>query len=355
MNLDFDPQKDYYKILGVSESADADEIKKAYRKLAMKYHPDRNRDNKEAEEKFKEINEANEVLSDTEKKSQYEAYRRWDFGAGGFGWGQWWFAGGVDLGDLLGGFFGGWGWGFGWWGRRWWPQQGDDLILQLVISFEDAYHGLKKQINYSRMQQADGVATKSCETCQGRGVVAQQARTPFGMMQTQAPCPNCQWAWVEYYKDGTKISGNGLEKKTEELTIAIPAGIKSGSKIRYSGRGNAGLNGWPTGDLYIKIVVKVSDTWKRDGDNILADANVSLFDAVLGGEIVVPHPDGDLKVKIPKGLQVWEYVRVNNKWFGDKGLLKSKWDLIVMPKIDIPQRLAKGEEKLWKELRDMGK
>ena len=353
MNLDFDPQKDYYKILWVSEDADADEIKKAYRKMAMKYHPDRNRDNKEAEEKFKEINEANEVLSDPQKKSQYEAFRRWDFGAGGFGWfgGQWGFAGWVDLGDLLGWFFGWWGWFGG--ARRSWPQQGDDLILQLVISFEDAYHGLKKKVTYSRLVQAEWVETKTCETCKGAWVVAQQARTPFGVMQTQAPCPTCGGAWVEYYKDGVKISGNGQEKQSEEITISVPAGIKSWSKIRYSWRWNAWINGWWSWDLYIKIVVKNSDIWKRDGNNILVDKKISLFDAVLGWKITVPHPDGDIQVKIPKWLQVGEYVRVNNKWFGEKWILKNKWDMIVMPKIEIPHRVSKEEEKLWKELQQI--
>jgi molecular chaperone DnaJ len=219
-----------------------------------------------------------------------------------------------------------------------------------VISFEDAYHGLKKQVTYSRMLQAEWVTTKSCETCGGQWVVAQQVRTPFGVMQSQAECPACGWAGMEYYKDGNKISGGWLEKKSEELTIAVPAGIKSWSKIRYTWRGNTWLNGWPTWDLYIKIVVKNSEVWKRDGDNILVDATVTIFDAVLWGEIVVPHPDGDLKVKIPKGLQVWEYVRVNNKWFGEKWLLSSKGDMIVMPKISVPQRLKKSEEKLWKEL-----
>lgn len=297
---------------------------------------------------FKEINEANEVLSDPQKRSQYEAYRRGDYGAGWFGWQwQWGFGGGwVDLGDLLGWFF----W-WQWWGwRRGWPQQGDDLILQLVISFEDAYHGLKKQVTYSRMVQAEWVSTKSCETCGGQWVVAQQVRTPFGVMQSQAACPACGWAWMEYYKDWTKISWWWLEKQAEELTISVPAGIKSWSKIRYTWRGNTWINGGGVGDLYIKIVVKNSDAWKRDGDNIIANATVSIFDAVLGWEIVVPHPDGDLKVKIPKWLQVWEYVRVKKKGFGDKWLLSSKGDMIVNPKIEIPQRLKKEEEKLWKEL-----
>lgn len=348
MNLDFDPEKDYYDILGVSEDADADEIKKAYRKAAMKWHPDRNKGDAAAEEKFKEINEANEVISDPEKKQQYNAYRKGGFGAGWFwGWGfGWWQQ--VDLGDLLGWFFGGW-WGFGWWGRRAGPERGDDLILQLTISFEDAYHGLTKEINYSRLLQSDGVTTKTCETCGWQWVVAQQARTPFGVMQTQAACPTCSGAWSEFYKDGVKVS-HALEKKSEKLEVKIPAGIKAWSKIRYAWKWNAWIRGGETGDLYIKILVKWSDKRRRDDHNLLVDIDVTVFQAVLGGEITVPHPEGDIKVKIPKWLQVGEYIRVAWKWFGEKWLLKSRWDMIVMPTIQIPKKLAKADEKLWNEL-----
>jgi len=351
MNLDFDPKKNYYNILGVSEEADADEIKKAYRKLAMKYHPDRNKGDKEAEEKFKEINEANEVLSDSEKKQQYNAYRKGGFGA----WWFWWFAGGqqVDMGDLwdlLWWFFGG---GFWWWGwRRAWPERGDDLILQLTISFEEAYHGLKKEVSYSRLQQAVWVTTKSCEDCGGRGVVAQQARTPFGVMQTQAACPTCGWAWAQYYKDDVKVANGWLEQVSEKLDINIPAWIKAGSKIRYAGRWNAWMLWWETGDLYVKILVKWSNVWKRDEQNLLVDIDVTVFQAVLWWEIQVPHPEWDMKVKIPKWLQVGEYIRVSWKWFGEKWLLKSRWDMIVIPTISIPQKLSKADEKLWKELAD---
>lgn len=345
MNLDFDPKKNYYDILGVAEDADVDAIKKAYRKLAMKYHPDRNKGDKAAEEKFKEINEANEVLSDSVKKQQYDAYRRGDFGAAGMGW-FWWFSGWwVDLGDLLGWFF------WWWWGRHTWPERGDDLLLQMNISFEQSYHGLEKEISYTRAVKAAWVEMKTCETCHGQGVVSQQVRTPFGVMQSQAPCPSCEGVGQEYYKNGTKISSGWLETKKTKIKVKIPAGIKSWSKIRYPGKGNESHNGGEVGDLYIKIVVKSSDKWKREGDNILVNVEIPVVDAVLGWEVEVPHPDGKVKVKIPKGLQVGETIRVPNKWFGEKWLLSSKWSLIIIPKIKIPKRLSKKEEKCWKELK----
>jgi len=355
MNLDFDPQKNYYDILGVSEDADADEVKKAYRKAAMKYHPDRNKGDAEAEEKFKEANEANEVLSDTQKKQQYDAYRKWWFGAWGFGWGGFWgfwgwggwFGwGAVDLGDLLWGFFGWWGG----WARRSGPQQWDDLMLQMVISFEDSYHGLEKEVTYKRYKMSENVDEKKCDTCGGAGVVAQQARTPFWVMQTQAACPTCGGAWSEYFKDGSKVENFGLEEEQTKINLKVPAWIKSGSKIRYSGKWNDWILGWSAWDMYVKILVKQSEQWEREGDDIFVKSDVSLFDAVLWGEVVVPHPDGDYKVKIGKGLQIGENIRVPGKWFGDKGLLSKKWDLVIIPHITVPKRLSKDEEKLWKEL-----
>lgn len=360
MNLDFDPKKNYYDILWVDEDADTTEIQKAYRKLAMKYHPDRNKWNEESTEKFKEINEAKEILTDEQKKQQYDAFRKGWFGAWGF-WGfQWWwgaggFSGWVDLWDLLGWFFW-WGAG-GWFGGWWWqrgPQQWDDLMLQMVISFEDSFHGVKKKVTYKRKVQVSWAEEKKCETCGWRWVVNQQAQTPFWVMQTQRPCSTCGWQWVEYYKDGEKLSGGGLETQSEELTIKIPAGIKSWNKIKYAKKWNAWPLGWPTGDLYVKVIVKQSDKWERAWDDIVVEKEISLFDAVLWWETTIEHPDGTVQAKIPKGLQVWEQIRVNGKWFGDKWLLKSKWDLIIKPQITIPQRLKKNEEKLWKELAGRG-
>ncbi len=361
MNLDFDPQKNYYDILGVAEDANDDDIKKAYRKLAMKYHPDRNSWNAAAEEKFKEINEANEVLSNQQKRSQYDAFRK---GWGGFWWFDFWwwgFGGGWfggwtvdfgDLGDVIGSFFGGW-FGGVWW-RRAGPQRGEDLELQRNISFEDAYHGLQKEITYGRAMPAEWITSKSCTACEGRWVVMQAARTMFGVMQTQTVCSSCGGAGQERYKDGKKVHNGGLEKQDQELTVKVPAGIKSGSKIKYPGMWNYGQNGGGAGDLYVKIVIKSHDLRRRDENNLLIDKEITIFDAVLGGSMEVEHPDGMVTVKIPKWLQVGEYIRVNGKWFGDKNMIgHRKWDMIVMPKIKIPKKLSSKEEKLWKELQNM--
>ena len=358
MNLDFDPQKNYYEILWLEEWADEAEIKKAYRKLAMKYHPDRNKNDKASEEKFKEVNEANEVLSDSTKRQQYDAYRKWWFWAWGFGWfgGAWgvwgvwgfWGAWGVDLWDLLGGMF---GWGFGGWAQRQWPVQWDDLIMQMTISFEQSYHGLKKTVTYSRLQQVEGVEEKTCETCGWAWVVSQQARTPFGVMQTQAACPTCGGVGKEFYKDGKKLEDWGLTKKQETLEVVVPEWIKSWSKMRYQWRGNAGRNGWPNWDFYIKILVQRSEVRSREWDDIFADAKISIYDAVLWGTVSVPHPDGTIEIKIPKWLQVGENIRMKWKGFGKSGLLTSKGDLVVIPEITIPKKLSKKEENLWSELR----
>lgn len=353
MNLDFDPKKNYYDILGLAEEATEDEIKKAYRKLAMQYHPDRNKGDKAAEEKFKEVNEANEVLSNTQKRQQYDAFRKGWFGAGWFGGfqgGQVDFGNFGDLGDLLGGFFGG---GFSGGARRSGPQQGDDLLLQLTISFEDAYHGIEKEISYNRYVLAEGVTSETCPTCHGRGVVTQQARTVFGVMQTQAACPECGGAGKQFFKAGKQVANGGLEQQSQTVNVKVPAGIRSETKIRYAGMGNEGLFGWPAGDLYVRVLVKHSEKRKREGDNLLVDADITLFDAVLWGEMTVSHPDGAIEVKIPKGLQVGEQIRVSGKWFGEKSTRGGrKGDLIVIPKIKIPKKLSKEQEKLRKQLQE---
>lgn len=179
----------------------------------------------------------------------------------------------------------------------------------------------------------------------------QQVRTPFGVMQSQAACSSCGGVGELYYRDGKRIADGGLEKKSQEITIKIPAAIENGTKIRYPGMGNDGPMGGPSGDLYVKIMVKSADKWKRDGEHLVSEIDISIYDAVLGATVEVEHPDGKLSVKIPKGLQVGEYVRVSGKGFGDKGLFSKRGDLIVKPFIKIPKKLSGKEEKLWEELR----
>ena len=353
--MDFDPKKNYYDILWVSESASTDEIKKAFRKLAIKHHPDK----WWSKEKFQEINEAYWVLSDEKKRWQYDAFRKWGF-TWGFGWGQWGFDFGnfggfggfwngevdIDLGDLLGGFF---GWGFGWGTkvRKW-----EDLKKIIEISFEDSYLGCEKKITYSRLKKVAGTTEEVCPNCNGKWKVRQQAQTPFGVMQTSVACNQCGWIW-KIYKKGWKILENWwLEEVKETIDIKIPAWIKEDSFIKYSWKWDAGIGDAPDGDLYLKIRIVANSKYRREWDDLYVKAGVSVFDLVLGWEVEVPHPEWKLKVKIPKWTQIWDKIRIAGRWFGEKWLFKSKWDMIVETEVSIPKKLNKEEETLWKKLRD---
>lgn len=340
--MDFDPKKNYYDILGIGEDATEEEIKKAFRKLAVKHHPDRKGWNKE---KFQEINEAHGVLSDDQKRQQYDAYRKGWY-SGDFGWFGWWGfnGGGFDIGDLVGDLF-------GWWRRWWWgPQQWEDIQLGLTLTFEEAYLGIEKKIKYGRRMMAEWVETKTCTTCDGRWSVAQQARTPFGVMQIQQPCAACSGLGSTYEKDGKPVSAGWLEEISDELTIKVPVGIKHDVFLKYAGRWHEGIGGWPTGDLYIKIRVMPSEYYTREESDLHVNQKISLFDCVLGGKMTIKHPEWDVTIKVPKGTQPDDVIRVSNKWFGKKGLLSSRGDLLIHPVIEIPKRLSKEEEKLWKEL-----
>lgn len=349
--MDFDPSKDYYKSLGVSESATQDEIKKAFKKLAVQHHPDKGGE----KAKFQEINEANQTLGDEKKRQQYDMYRKGGWGGmGGFsggGWGFgwfWWFGGGgwvdIDLNDVMDSFF--------WWGRRWGggPRPGEDIQVGLDISFEESYNGVSKTIQYARKVKMAGVTEEKCDTCKGRGVVNQATQTVFGMMQVQNACPNCGGAGVTYKKDGKKISG-WLETSNEQLEVKVPAGIKHGVHIRYTGKGDSGMGNAGDGDLYIQINVRHSDKYKRHESDLYVTVPVSIFDLVLGAELMVPHPEWEMKVKIPKGTQTNDKIRVAKKWFGDKWLFSSAGDMYIIPKLQIPKKLSHEEERLWSELR----
>lgn len=351
--MDFDPKKNYYEILGVAEDASPEEIKKTFRKEAVKHHPDRGG----SKEKFQEINEAYQVLSDQQKRQQYDMYRKGGFGAGGFDFGGFWGAGAQfdfwgfgDLGDLLGGMFGGGFWGGG---RTRRATKGEDLEKQIEISFEESYLGVKKKIAYTRLVKVQGVTEETCSHCQGSGRVMQQAQTPFGVIQTQAACPHCSGLGTLYKKDGKLIENGGLEQQKEILELEIPAGMKSGSYLKYAQKGNDGRGQLPAGDLYVKILVADAGKYMRKGDDLWVKAEVSLFDLVLGGEVEVPHPEGKMTVKIPKGTQIGQKVRVATKGFGEKGLFKAKGDMIVELQVSIPKKLSKEQEKLWKELQRM--
>lgn len=350
--MDFDPKKDYYTILWISETATTDEIKKAFRKLAVKHHPDRGGN----KEKFQEINEAHGILSDEKKRQQYDMYRKGGFGGfwegAGFDFGGFGGAGvDFDIGDLIGNIFGGGFSGFGGGGTK--VTKGDDLKKIIEISFEESYLGTEKKISYQRLQKVSGIKEETCTQCHGRGKVAQAAQTPFGTFQTQTTCPTCHGYGKIFTKNGKEIGNGGLEEQKETIEIKIPAGIKDDAYIKYPEKGNAGIGEAPDGDLYLKIRITPTATYRRKENDLYITAEISIFDLVLGGEIEVPHPEGKLKVKIPKGTQIWDKIRITGKGFGEKGLFKSKGDMFIETKVTIPKKLSKDEEKLWKELKEI--
>lgn len=298
---DFDPKKDYYKVLGVEEGATEDEIKKAFRKLAMKHHPDKWWD----QEKFKEINEANQVLSDKAKRSQYDAVRKWGFG--GFGWWAGWWGFGpwgfqVDFWD--GGFqFGGFGdlndiiEQFMWWfANR--PRKWDDINMQLNIDLADAYKWAEKKFDYEIQVQED-----------------------------------------KY-----------LKKEKKSITVNIPKAIESWQYIRYTGMWNWGINGGPSGDLFVRIVYKAHPERSRKWNDLITNAKIDLFTLVLGGTIVVNHPDGVVDVKVPKWTQPNDIIRVKGKGFGKWWLLDKRWDMMIQITPLIPSKFDGDQEKIWKDL-----
>lgn len=352
--MDFDPKKDYYTLLWVAENATTDEIKKAFRKLAVKHHPDR----WGSKEKFQEINEAHGVLSDEKKRQQYDMYRKGGFGGfwdgawfdfGGFGWA------GVDfdIGDLIGNIF--WGGFGGFWGGGSKVSKWDDLKKIIEISFEDAYLGTEKKISYERLQKVSGVKEETCTQCNGKGKITQATQTPFWTFQTQAACPTCHGYGKIFTKNGKEVGNGGLQEVKETIEIKIPAGIKDDAYIKYPGKWNAGIWEAPDGDLYLKIRITPTNKYRRQENDLYIKTDISLFELVLGGEIEVPHPEGKIKVKIPKGTQIWDKIRVAGKGFWEKGLFKSKGDMFVETKIAIPKKLSKEEEKLWKELQKIEK
>lgn len=360
--MDFDIKKDYYKLLWVDENASDDDIKKAFRKLAMKYHPDKWWD----QEKFKEINEANQVIWDPQKRKQYDAYRKWGFGWFDFWWFQnWGFQGWFDVWDIFdmfGDVFGWWAWG--WRRSRKDPSRGDDLVVNLTISFEESYKWVNKEISYARhvtcndcwWKWVDKDSQKNvCSVCQWRWVVANVQRTPFWAMQIQTTCNACKWEGYSDSKPCKSCNWIWLHKKDEKIKITIPSGINNWDHMKVPWMWNYWRYWWEAWDLYVKILISWSSKFKRSWNDMLVEVEINLFQAVLWGEISIDHPDGKINVKIPKWLQVNQSIRVGWKGFGKWGIMGNKWDLVVQPKIIIPKKLSKDEEKLWKELNNLNK
>jgi molecular chaperone DnaJ len=359
-------EKDYYKVLGVAKNASADEIKKAYRKLAQKYHPDANSGDAAAEERFKEVSAAYDVIGDEEKRKQYDEVR--DMAAAGFGAGgspgpgyaggqrvrfediPWARSGDVgDIGDLFGGLFGGAG-------RRSrgprQPSRGADLETEVRISFDDAMRGTTVPVRITGPARcrrcggsgADpGTTPKTCPTCQGAGSVSVNQ----GLFQMERPCPECHGAGRIVETPCTACGGLGSERRTREFSVKIPAGVKDGARIRLQGRGEPGPPGSPPGDLYVRVRVKEHETFGRKGDNLTLDLPLSFSEAALGGRVSVPTLNGAVTLKIPAGTQSGRTFRIRGKGAPRKG---GRGDLMVTTHVDVPTKLSRKEKELLREL-----
>ena len=359
-----DNKRDYYEVLGLQKGASEEEIKKAYKKLARKYHPDMNPGDKEAEEKFKEVNEANEVLSDPEKKARYDQFGfagvdpSYGAGAGG-GYG-----GGMDfdfgdLGDLFGSFFGG---GFG--GSRAnpnAPQRGESLRTSVNITFEEACFGCEKDVIIERVEPCDecrgsgcekGTTAEVCSECGGRGVVQRRQQTPLGFMSSSSPCPKCGGRGKIIHKPCKTCGGRGQVRKRKTIKVSIPAGIDNGQTISLRGQGNAGRNGGPAGDLLIVIAVRAHDIFRREGTSILCEAPITFAQAALGAELEIPTIDGKVKYTIPEGTQSGTTFRLKGKGVPGMGG-RARGDQYVTVYIETPRNLNKEQKAALKKFSEL--
>ena len=302
-------KRDYYEVLGVKKGASEDELKKAYRKLAKENHPDLHPGDKECEARFKEINEAYEVLSDPDKRAKYDQFGHAAFdpsqgfgGGGGFGG----FEGFGGFGDIFSDIFGG-GFGFGGGGGRNpnAPRKGDNLRATVNIKFEEAAFGVKKDVFVSKIEQ--------CPDCKGTGTVMSTKRTPFGMVQSSEQCPKCRGRGKIIHSPCKTCRGIGSVRRQHKVSVSIPAGIDDGQTISLKGQGNAGLNGGPAGDLLITVLVQPHARFERDGASILLDQEISFSQAALGAEVEVPTLDGKVKLNIPEGTQSGTTFRLKGK------------------------------------------
>ncbi len=358
-------KRDYYEVLGVSKTASDDEIKKAYRKVAKQYHPDLNPGDATAEAKFKEANEAYEVLSDADKKARYDQYGHAgvdpNFGAGGFGGGFGGF-GDFDLGDILGSMFGFGGGGFG--GGRQQnpnaPRKGSTIQTNVTISFEEAAKGCKKKVNITKVERctecsgsgaAKGTTPETCQTCGGRGQVQVQQRTAFGVMSSSRQCSACGGKGKIVKTPCQKCHGTGAQSKQQSVEIDIPAGIDDRQSLNVRGGGNSGVNGGPAGDLRVNVNVRPHPFFERDGFDVWCEVTVTYAQAALGDTLYIPTLDGKVKYDLPAGTQPGEVFRFRNR--GIQQLSgRGKGDQFVKIVVDVPKNLSTEQKDMLRKFND---
>ena len=366
-------KRDYYEVLGIGKNATDAEIKSAYRKLAKKYHPDLNPGNKEAEEKFKEVNEANDVLSDPQKRQRYDQFGFAGVdpnyaaanggGAGGFGGGF----GGVDLGDIFGDIFGGgFGGGFSGFGggsstrTANAPRKGHDIQASVILTFEEAAHGCSKKITINRQDTcpdcggtgaAKGTSPETCPDCGGRGYVVTQHRTPCGVMQSQQPCSHCGGRGTIIRNPCKTCRGTGKTAARKSLEINIPAGIDDDQNIALRGQGDAGSNGGPAGDVIVHVTVKADPMFERDGYDVTIHVPITFSQAVLGDDVEVPTVDGRIVQHIPEGTQSGTKFRLRGQgiqYLNGRG----RGDQYVIVDVEIPKKVTRAQREALKAFED---
>lgn len=368
--------KDYYQILGVEKNATKEEIKKAFRQKAHLYHPDKKDGD---EKKFKEVNEAYQVLGNDEKRSQYDQYGSTFDQQGGFGGGMNWDdfmkyarqggGGGTysninmdfgDLGDILGEMFGG-GFGFGGAGRRSAKQRtrGRDIEVNLPLEFKEAVFGADKMIEITKLNTCDkckgngaepGTKISDCQTCKGTGQVQKVQRTILGNIQTVTVCPDCQGEGKTYETPCSQCKGQGRIQQPQKVEIKVPAGVDNGMTIKMTGKGESGIRGGQAGDLYLHIQVQLDPAFKREGDNIVSQAEISFSQAALGDKIPVKTIDGEVSLKIPAGIQSGKVLSLKGKGV-PRFQRYGRGDHLVEVIVKTPEKLNKEQKKLFEDLR----
>lgn len=347
-------KRDFYEVLGLEKNASDKDIKKAYKRLAMKYHPDRNQEKKdEAEVKFKEIKEAYEILSDDQKRAAYDQYGHAAFEQGGMGGGGGGYGGGADFSDIFGDVFGDI---FGGGRRQQRPSRGSDLQYNMELTLEEAVRGVTKEIRIPTLESCDvchgsgakpGTSADTCSTCHGMG----QVHMRQGFFSVQQPCPTCHGRGKVIKDPCNKCHGNGRIERYKTLSVKIPAGVDTGDRVRLSGEGEAGENGAPAGDLFVQVHVLPHNIFERDGSNLHCEVPINFTIAALGGEIEVPTLDGRVKLKIPAETQTGKIFRMKGKGVKSvRGGLQG--DLMCHTVVETPVKLNEKQKELLKEFGD---